>query len=148
MIEYLGVLVFILAGFMFVGVSLFVSSVVRPSKYSAEKYLPYECGENPVGSPWVQFNIRFYVFALIYIIFAVESVFLFPWAVVLGQAALRADLGASAFVEGVLFVLILVVGLAYLWAKGDLEWVREEDRATARRAAAAPDAPLETVRGS
>jgi NADH-quinone oxidoreductase subunit A len=123
LLDYLGVLIFLVAGAAFVGVSLFVSSLVRPSKYSPEKLLSYECGENPIGSPWVQFNIRFYVFALIYIVFAVEAVFLLPWAVVFKQ------LGLFAFIEGLLFVAILVVGLAYLWAKGDLEWVRTEDRA-------------------
>jgi NADH-quinone oxidoreductase subunit A len=130
MLEYVGVLIFLAAGFAFVGVSLFVGSLVRPSKYSPEKFLPYECGENPVGSPWVQFNIRFYVFALIYIVFAVEAVFLLPWAVVFK------DLGLLAFVEGVIFIAILVAGLAYLWAKGDLEWVRAEDRAGHHQASA------------
>ena len=123
LVDYLGVLMFLVAGALFVGVSLLVSSLVRPSKYTKEKYIPYECGEDPVGSPWVQFNIRFYVFALVFIIFDVEAVFLFPWAVV------YRNLGLFAFVEGLIFIGILVVGLAYLWAKGDLEWVRVEDRA-------------------
>lgn len=122
MAEFLGVLLFIVAGFAFVGVSLLVSGLVRPSKFSAEKAMPYECGENPAGPAWVQFNIRFYVFALAFIIFDVEAVFLFPWAVVYRQ------LGLFAFVEGLIFIAILVLGLAYLWAKGDLDWVREEDR--------------------
>ena len=123
LVDYLGVLMFLIAGAAFVGVSLTVSSLVRPSKYSKEKYIPYECGEDPVGSSWVQFNIRFYVFALVFIIFDVEAVFLFPWAVV------YQNLGFFAFLEGLIFVGILVLGLAYLWAKGDLEWVRSEDRA-------------------
>ena len=123
MVDFLAVLFFMVAAVLFVGVSLLVSSLVRPSKFSAEKYIPYECGENPVGSPWVQFNIRFYVFALVFIIFDVEAVFLFPWAVV------YQDLGLFAFVEGLIFIVILALGLAYLWVKGDLEWVRTEDRA-------------------
>jgi NADH-quinone oxidoreductase subunit A len=123
MVDYLSVLFFLVAAVLFVGVTLTVASMVRPSKYSSEKYIPYECGENPVGSPWVQFNIRFYVFALVFIIFDVEAVFLFPWAVVFQK------LGLFAFVEGLIFIAILVLGLAYLWAKGDLEWVRTEDRA-------------------
>ncbi len=122
MAEFLGVLLFIVAGFAFVGLALFISSLVRPSKFSAEKVMSYECGENPVGSAWVQFNIRFYVFALAFIIFDVEAVFLFPWAVVYRQ------LGLFAFIEGLIFIAILALGLAYLWAKGDLDWVREEDR--------------------
>jgi NADH-quinone oxidoreductase subunit A len=124
LVDYLGVLMFLVAGAAFVGVSMLVSSLVRPSKYSKEKYIPYECGEDPVGSSWVQFNIRFYVFALVFIIFDVEAVFLFPWAVV------YQNLGLFAFVEGLIFIGILVLGLAYLWAKGDLEWVRVEDRAS------------------
>ena len=124
LVDYLGVLMFMVAAVLFVGVTLTVSSLVRPSKFTAEKYIPYECGEDPVGSPWIRFNIRFYVFALVFLIFDVEAVFLFPWAVVYQK------LGLFAFVEGVIFIGILVLGLAYLWAKGDLEWVREEDRAS------------------
>jgi NADH-quinone oxidoreductase subunit A len=122
MVEFLGVLIFLIASFLFVGVTLLISSLVRPSKFSSQKASPYECGEIPVGSSWVQFNIRFYVFALAFIIFDVEAVFLFPWAVVFDE------LGLFAFVEGLIFIAILVLGLAYLWAKGDLEWIREEDR--------------------
>jgi len=118
---FLGVLIFLIASAVFVGVTLSVSGLVRPSKFSAEKLASYECGENPVGSSWVQFNIRFYVFALVFIVFDVEVVFLFPWAVVFK------NLGLFAFVEGLVFIAVLVLGLAYVWAKGDLEWVREED---------------------
>ena len=125
MAEFLGVLLLIIAGFAFVGVTLVVAGLVRPSKPSTEKTMSYECGENPVGHAWVQFNIRFYVFALAFIIFDVEAVFLFPWAVVFKE------LGLFAFVEGLIFIAILGLGLAYLWAKGDLEWVRDEDRASA-----------------
>jgi NADH:ubiquinone oxidoreductase subunit 3 (subunit A) len=96
--------------------------VIRPSRHSEEKLTTYECGENPQGSAWVQFNIRFYVFALLFIIFDVEAVFLLPWAVVFKR------LGPLAFAEGLVFIGILVVALAYVWRKGDLEWVRAEDR--------------------
>lgn len=123
--EFLGVLLFIGAGFAFVGLSLLLSGLVRPSKTSADKVKPYECGENPLGSAWVQFDIRFYVFALAFIIFDVEAVFLFPWAVVYGE------LGLFAFVEGLIFIAILALGLAYVWAKGDLEWIRGEGRSKA-----------------
>ena len=76
-----------------------------------------------MGSAWIQFNIRFYVFALIFIVFDVEAVFLLPWAVVFRE------LGALAYVEGLVFIGILAVALAYVWRKGDLAWVRPEDRA-------------------
>jgi NADH-quinone oxidoreductase subunit A len=121
-LQFANVLVFLTVAALFLGVSLILSSLIRPSKYSAEKLLPYECGENPQGSPWIQFNIRFYVFALIFIIFDVEAAFLVPWAVVFKS------MGWFAFVDGLIFIAILAVGLAYVWAKGDLHWVRPEDR--------------------
>jgi NADH:ubiquinone oxidoreductase subunit 3 (subunit A) len=120
--SYAGVLAFIVVALGFLVVNLIAWKVLRPSRYSEEKLTTYECGENPTGSAWVQFNIRFYVFALIFIIFDVEAVFLLPWAVVFR------DLGMLAFVEGLVFIGILVVALAYVWRKGDLEWVRAEDR--------------------
>ena len=95
---------------------------IRPSRQSDEKVTTYECGEDPVGSAWIQFNIRFYVFALIFVVFDVEAVFLLPWAVVFRE------LGALAYVEGLVFIGILAVALAYVWRKGDLSWVRPEDR--------------------
>ena len=117
------ILIFLLVSIGFLAVNFLLWKVIRPSRYSEEKLTTYECGENPVGSAWIQFNIRFYVFALIFIIFDVEAVFLLPWAVVFR------NLGMLAFVEGVVFIAILVVALAYVWRKGDLEWVRAEDRA-------------------
>ena len=119
---YAGVLAFIVVALAFLVVNLIAWKVLRPSRFSEEKLTTYECGENPTGSAWVQFNIRFYVFALIFIIFDVEAVFLLPWAVVFR------DLGMLAFVEGLVFIGILAVALAYVWRKGDLEWVRAEDR--------------------
>src|SRR6185295_13039770 len=112
----IGVFVAVAIGFLVV--NLLVWKVIRPSRFSEEKLTTYECGENPTGSAWIQFNIRFYVFALIFIVFDVEAVFLLPWAVVFRQ------LGPLAFVEGLVFIGILVVALAYVWRKGDLEWVR------------------------
>ena len=117
-LQFANVLVFLVVAVLFLGVSLIISSLIRPSKYSAEKLLPYECGENPQGSPWIQFNIRFYVFALIFIIFDVEAAFLLPWAVVFKKH------GWVGFIDGLIFIAILAVGLAYVWAKGDLHWVR------------------------
>jgi NADH-quinone oxidoreductase subunit A len=121
-LQFANVLVFLAVGILFLSVTLVLSSVLRPSKYSAEKLTSYECGENPTGSPWIQFNIRFYVFALIFIVFDVEVAFLVPWAVAFKK------LGMFAFIEGLIFIAILAVGLAYVWAKGDLHWVRPEER--------------------
>ena len=114
--------IFVAVAIGFLVVNLLVWKIIRPSRFSEEKLTTYECGENPTGSAWIQFNIRFYVFALIFIVFDVEAVFLLPWAVVFRQ------LGPLAFVEGLVFIAILVVALAYVWRKGDLEWVRAEDR--------------------
>ena len=116
------ILTFLIVVIGFLAVNLVVWWLIRPRRFSEEKNTTYECGENPQGSAWVQFNIRFYVFALIFVVFDVETVFLLPWAVVFKE------LGVLAFVEGLVFIFILVVGLAYVWRKGDLEWVRAEDR--------------------
>ena len=119
---FASVLLFMIVAVMFLVGSLIFASIMRyKGKYSPEKYISYECGEDPTGSAWIQFNIRFYVVALIFIIFDVEIIFLLPWAVVFKQ------LGMFAFVEGLIFIAILVVGLAYVWAKGDLLWVKAED---------------------
>jgi NADH-quinone oxidoreductase subunit A len=120
--DYAAVLLFMTVGILFLVVSLLMSRLFRyTGPYSKDKYISYECGETPVGSAWIQFNIRFYVVALIFIIFDVEIIFLLPWAVVFK------NLGTFAFIEGLIFIGILVVGLAYVWAKGDLEWVKPED---------------------
>jgi NADH:ubiquinone oxidoreductase subunit 3 (subunit A) len=120
--SYSAVLTFTIVIVGFLIVNLVLWWIIRPKRHSEEKNTTYECGENPQGSAWIQFNIRFYVFALIFIVFDVEAVFLFPWAVVFRS------LGRLAFLEGLVFIGILVVALTYVWRKGDLEWVRTEDR--------------------
>ena len=119
---YSSILVFLVVVVGFLAFNLLFWKVIRPSRFSEEKLTTYECGENPTGSAWIQFNIRFYVFALIFVVFDVEAVFLFPWAVVFKS------LGPLALAEGLVFIFILAVALAYVWRKGDLEWVRTEDR--------------------
>ena len=120
--QHASILVFLAAVVASLLFALVLWAALRPSRFSEEKLTTYECGEDPVGSAWIQFNIRFYVFALIFIVFDVEAVFLLPWAVVFRK------LGPLAFAEGLVFMAILAVGLAYVWRKGDLEWVRAEDR--------------------
>ncbi len=112
------VFIFFLIAGVFVAVGLVAAWFVRPKRWYPGKLTSYECGEDPVGSPWIKFNIRFYVIALIFLIFEVETVFLFPWALV------YQDLGTFAFVEMLVFLFILFVGYAYVWAKGDLDWDR------------------------
>ncbi len=120
--SFSGVLIFLGVGFVLLVVALILSRLLQPeAKDATDKYIPYECGEVPQGSAWIRFNIRFYVCALIFIIFDVEIIFLLPWAVVFKT------LGPFAFVEGLIFIVILAIGLAYVWKKGDLAWVKPED---------------------
>jgi NADH-quinone oxidoreductase subunit A len=122
LLGFSSVLIFLGIGFLLLAAALILSRLLQPEgKDAPDKYIPYECGEVPVGSAWIRFNIRFYVCALIFIIFDVEVIFLLPWAVVFRK------LGPFAFVEGLIFIAILVIGLAYVWKKGDLAWVKPED---------------------
>ena len=137
-------LVFFIIGIAFAGVNLLISRLLQPRHPSAGKLDTYECGEQPIGQSWIQFNNRFYVIALIFLIFDVEVAFLFPWAAVFKK------LGLFAFVEMVVFVAILLVGLAYVWRKGDLQWDKPETGKYAREAApefyAETPAPVVTPR--
>jgi NADH-quinone oxidoreductase subunit A len=110
------VLIFMILGAVFVAAGMFASWVLRPRRPYPAKVATYECGEEPVGNAWVRFNVRFYVIALIFLIFEVEIVFLFPWALV------YRGLGLVAFLEMAVFLLILIVGLIYVWVQGDLDW--------------------------
>jgi len=116
--EFGKIFVFILVAIFFVAVSVFVAKLLRPSRPTHEKQLTYECGEDIIGSPWVQFNIRFYVVALIFLIFDVEIVLLIPWAYV------YKSFGIGGFLVGAIFLILLGLGMAYEWRKGDLEWSR------------------------
>ncbi|HSM00558.1 MAG TPA: NADH-quinone oxidoreductase subunit A [Candidatus Limnocylindria bacterium] len=116
--DFATVLVFIVLGAVTVALMLGISRLLHPRNPTAVKLSTYECGEVPFGSSWVQFNIRFYVVALIFLIFDVEVALLYPWAVVFRR------LGLLAFVEAFIFIVILLAGLAYLWKEGDLDWVR------------------------
>ena len=124
--QHASVLVFLAAAVGLLLFTLVLWWALRPARFSEEKLTTYECGENPVGSAWVQFNIRFYVFALIFIIFDVEVALLYPWAVIFQR------LGMLAFVEAFIFIVILLAGLAYLWKEGDLDWVRTMQDAPAK----------------
>lgn len=112
------IFIFFGAGIAVVFAALLTNRLLSPRKPNPVKLSTYECGEEPVGSPWIRFNTRFYVIALIFIVFDVEVLFLYPWAVNLKS------LGMFAWIEMAVFVIILAVGLAYVWAKGDLEWIK------------------------
>jgi NADH-quinone oxidoreductase subunit A len=150
-------LVFVGTGVGFLFVNLLVGKLIRPNKPGGEKGTVYECGEPPVGSSWIQFDLRFYVVALLFVIFDVEMAFFFPWATVFGganrltddrvsieeRAAIQqsmtgqaVEVGTSpdaeaantlawlAFIDILIFFGVLLVGFAYLWKRGDLEWIR------------------------
>jgi NADH-quinone oxidoreductase subunit A len=152
-------LIFLAAGLTLLAANLVLGWFIRPNKPSPEKAEVYECGEQPVGPAWVQFDLRFYVVALLFVIFDVELAFFFPWAVVFGSATRAADetqpvevrveaarnlqpqgaqaelieapapaaarrLAWVAFADILVFFGVLLVGFAYLWRRGDLEWVR------------------------
>jgi len=116
--EFGKIFVFILVAILFVVVAVFAAKLIRPARPTKEKLLTYECGEDVIGSPWVKFNIRFYVVALIFLIFDVEVVLLIPWALV------YKGYGIGGFLVGGIFLFLLGLGMAYEWRKGDLEWAR------------------------
>ncbi len=115
--EFLLVLLFGLLAFGVVGAFIGIASVLRPDRPSAGKVENYESGVDPVGSGWSQSQIRYYIFALLFVMFDVEAVFIFPWATRLEAY------GYFGLVEMVIFIFILALGLAYAWRKGVLRWV-------------------------
>jgi NADH-quinone oxidoreductase subunit A len=112
---YVGIFMLLISGF--VASVLVLARLISPSRRSSTKAQNYETGEATVTDPWRPFPVRYYVFALLFLIFDVEAAFLYPWAVV------YSELGLYGFVEMVIFVLILGVGLVYAWKKGALKWV-------------------------
>ena len=114
--EWLYIGVFLIIGIIVPIVPLVFSALVAPHKPNPIKQSTYECGIETVGDSWVQFQAQYYIFALVFLVFDVETVFLFPWALSLKQMPLFVVL------EGVLFIAILVAGLVFAWRKGMLEW--------------------------
>lgn len=96
--------------------ALTASKLLRPPGGGPERRTTYESGMEPIGGAWIQFNIRYYMFALVFVVFDVETVFLYPWAVAFSQ------LGLLAFIEALIFIAILLIALVYAWRKGALEW--------------------------
>jgi NADH-quinone oxidoreductase subunit A len=115
--QYLTVAIFAGAAVVMVGAMLGVGRLLRPVRPQPQKYLNYECGVDPVGVGWSQSQIRYYVFALLFVMFDVEAVFIFPWAVRLEA------LGVFGLVEMTIFIVILALGLLYAWRKRVLRWV-------------------------
>ncbi|HCN83593.1 MAG TPA: NADH-quinone oxidoreductase subunit A [Sphingobacteriaceae bacterium] len=125
--EFGKVFLFLIMGALFLLLTFFLGHLVSLKKPNPEKLSSYECGEEPVGSSWIQFNSRFYVIALIFLLFDVELAFIFPWTTIFGQPALlQADprWGWLTLIEMFIFIGILILGLIYVWVKGDLEWIK------------------------
>lgn len=114
--NYLIVAIFLLLGIMLPVMALMFGKILRPNKPSAEKQTTYESGLEPFHDSRVQFNVRYYIFALMFVIFDVETVFLYPWAVAYDK------LGVFALIEISIFVLMLIIGLIYAWKKKVLKW--------------------------
>jgi NADH:ubiquinone oxidoreductase subunit 3 (subunit A) len=115
--EYIFIGLFLLIGVIFPAAPLILGRFIRPKKPNHLKSETYECGIETVGDAWVQFKAQYYIFALVFVIFDVETIFLFPWAVAFDQLAL------FMVFEMVIFILILAAGLIYAWRKGALEWM-------------------------
>ena len=123
--DYLHVLLTLIIGALFVPATLFIGKLIRPHKPHTEKNTTYECGEEPVGSAWVQFNLRFYTIAILFIIFEVEIALVFPVITVFKEKVNESmGLGFLACAEIFFFIGILMMGLIYAWVKKDLDWIR------------------------
>ena len=138
--QFANVLVFFALAFVLCGLMLGLGILLRPANPSRNKLSTYECGEPPSGPAWINFNIRFYLIALVFVIFDVELAFVYP-VVTVFRDWIKNGQGGFALAEIALFIGILAVGLVYVWVKGDLEWLKrlpaEAEPATpaARRAA-------------
>lgn len=116
--QYNIVAVFFFVGLAFLVLLLLLSWFLSPRRPNPEKLSTYECGNEPVGPSWGQFNIRYYVFALLFVLFDIEAVFIFPWALHLS----RTRFPLAVLIDMLVFLVILTVGLVYAWRKGTLKW--------------------------
>jgi NADH-quinone oxidoreductase subunit A len=128
--QFLPMLVFIVGAIVFCLVGLMAARFLRPHKPNPEKLKPYESGEEPVGDAWGNFSVRFYIVALVFLLFDVELLFLFPWARVFTQPQLMLlshnRWGWYMFYEVLFFVALLALGLAWAWLKGYLDWIKPQ----------------------
>ncbi len=115
--SYLTVAIFAAAAFALTSLMMLIARVLRPTRRTPQKYIAYESGVDPVGGDWAQSQIRYYVFAVLFVIFDVEAVFIFPWATGLERY------GTFGLVEMAIFIFILALGLGYAWRKNVLRWV-------------------------
>ncbi len=145
--DYFGLLLFIVGGTVFILGGLGTAWLIRPKRPNAQKNTSYESGEDPVSTAWGKFNIRFYIVAIIFILFEVEVVFLFPWSTVFGRKEIidgtNGLWGWFALIEMLLFIIILLLGLAYAWVKGYLDWVIPNQEAPAFKGPVAKETYLQ-----
>jgi NADH-quinone oxidoreductase subunit A len=116
LMEYLPIFIFFVVAVGFALVTLFLSAIFGKRKITPQKMIPYECGMDPIGEARKRFSVRFYIVAMLFIVFDIEAVFLYPWAVIFR------DLKIFGLVEMGVFIAILLVGFVYVWKKGALEW--------------------------
>jgi len=116
LLDYLPILILVILAALFAAGSVLLSSLLGPRRPNPEKLSPYECGVEPVGSARERFSVKFYLVAMLFIIFDMEIVFLYPWAVVFQQLRLFGLMAMGSF------LLVLLVGYFYVWQKGGLEW--------------------------
>lgn len=132
--EFGKILIFLIGGLLFLSASFLVARLVRPNRPNEQKLETYESGEQALGTAWAQFNMRFYIVALMFILFEVEIVFLFPWSTVFANKELIRETngvwGWFSLVEMILFIFILALGLAYAWIHGLLDWVNPVSKTT------------------
>ena len=114
--EYVAVLIMLFLAVATAVGMLVATTLIGPKKKFADKMEPFECGESPIVSPNQRFSVKFYLVALFFVIFDIEAVFVYPWAV------LFKDLGVFGFVEMMIFIFVLAIGLIYVWRRGALEW--------------------------
>ena len=141
--HFANVLLFSATAILFVMGSLIAGRFLRPDAPTREKSMIYECGEKPIGQAWFNFNPRFYLIALVFVIFEVEIAFMYPVASVY-KSFIEKGQGLLAFWEILVFVAILAAGLAYVWAMGDLEWVKGLKQDVLKSIRDTKPAPLET----
>lgn len=137
------VLLYIVGGILFIVIAFVTSSLLRPNRPNPQKLSTYESGEDAISSAWTQFNVRFYIIALIFLLFEIEIVFLFPWTTIFVQDDLLATTGGMwgwfSVVEIVAFILILALGLAYAWVNGHLDWIKPDPTPTQVQSGVAPE---------
>ncbi|MHB2017046.1 MAG: NADH-quinone oxidoreductase subunit A [Candidatus Xenobia bacterium] len=122
-LQYIYVIVFALGGILVAGGGLVTAQLLAPRHPSKVKNDTYECGQEPIGSAWVQYNVRYYLYAMVFVLFDVEVVFVAPWAVSLRELLRNAALHWLAIGEMAVFLFLLILALAYAWRKGILEWI-------------------------